>query len=182
MATRAPAKKTTAAKKAAARSARQKDACDLLEADHRAVRKMFSDYRALGTSRARSALASKRELASRICTALEVHAQLEEEIFYPAARGALKDKSLLQEATVEHASARDLIEQLRSMDVSDELFDAKVQVLGEYVAHHIQEERSEMFPRMRQSRLNLVALREALEQRRQQLMVPLEGAGQAEPV
>ena len=177
MATRAPVKKQPAAKKSAAassrrtpaRAARSKDACDLLEADHKTVRKLFDEYRTLCESRARSAQAKKRELAQRICRELTVHTQIEEEIFYPAARGAIKDKALLNEAMVEHASARELIAQILEMDDSDELFDARVQVLGEYMDHHIKEERSEMFPKVRQSRLNLLALREELEQRKEQL-------------
>lgn len=186
MATRAPVKKQAAAKKSAAktptRQARQKDACDLLEADHRAVRKLFDEYRSLSESRARSALAKKRDLAERICLELTVHTMIEEEIFYPAARGVVKDKSLLNEATVEHASARDLIEQIRGMDESDELFDAKVLVLGEYVEHHIKEERGELFPKVRQSRLNLLALREELEQRREQLLTQMQEPAETEMV
>ena len=179
MATRAPAKKAIAANKTTAKTpartaARQKDACDLLEADHKMVRKMFDEFRMLTESRARSAQAKKHELAERICTELTVHTLLEEEVFYPAARSVIKDKSLLNEASVEHASARELIEQIRSMDASDELFDAKVRVLGEYVAHHVKEERSELFPRLRESRLNLVALREELEQRKGQLITQMQ--------
>jgi len=190
MATRASAKKQPAAKKSAgssssrtpARATRSKDACDLLEADHKAVRKLFDEYRALCESRARSAQTQKRELAQRICRELTVHTQIEEEIFYPAARGAIKDKALLNEATVEHASARELIEQIQSMDDSDELFDARVQVLGEYVEHHVKEERTQLFPKVRQSRLNLLALREELEQRKEQLMSQMLEPDEAEAV
>lgn len=190
MATRAPAKKQPAAKKSAAspstrtpaRAARSKDACDLLEADHKAVRKLFDEYRTLSESRARGALAKKQALAERICLELMVHTQLEEEILYPAARGALKDKSLLNEAIVEHASARELIEQIRGMDGSDELFDARVLVLGEYVEHHVKEERTEMFPKLRESRLNLLALREELEQRKEQLMSQMQEPAETDAV
>lgn len=186
MATRAPAKKATAAKKSAAKSparaTRQKDACDLLDADHKAVRKLFDEYRTLSESRARGALAKKQQLAEQICLALTVHAQIEEEIFYPAARAVVKDKSLLNEATVEHASTKDLIEQIRGMDPSDDLFDAKVQVLGEYVDHHVKEERGELFPKVRESRLNLVALRDELEQRKEQLTGDMQELGEAEAV
>lgn len=181
MATRAPAK--TAAKKStpsAKRPAvRPKDACDLLEADHKAVLRLFDEYRILSESRGRSAQARKRDMAQHICAALTIHTQLEEEIFSPAARAALKDKSLLNEAAVEHASARELIEQIQSMDDSDELFDARVQVLGEYVLHHIKEERSELFPKLRGSRLNLVALREELAQGKEQLMNAMQEPAEA---
>ena len=186
MATRAPSPKTSPAKKSpvasTARTARAKDACDLLEADHKAVRKLFDEYRTLAGSRARSAVAKKQELAAQICMELTVHAQLEEEIFYPAARGVVKDKSLLNEASVEHASTKDLITQIRAMDASDALFDAKVLVLGEYVDHHVKEERNELFPKVRESRLNLLALREELAQRKEQLMSEMQEVGEPEMV
>lgn len=188
MATRAPAKKQTAARKSPAsqkspaRRTREKDACDLLDADHKAVRKLFDEYQGLSESRARGVQAKKRALAERIGLELTVHMQLEEEIFYPAARGAIKDKPLLNEATVEHATVRELIAQIQGMDDSDELFDAHVQVLGEYIAHHIKEERTEMFPKLRASRLDLRALREEIEQRKQQLMDQMQAPAAAELV
>lgn len=188
MATRAPAKKASPSRTATrspaktTRSVRQKDACDLLDADHKAVRKLFDEFESLTESRARSAQARKRALAERICTELTVHALIEEEIFYPAARAAIKDKALLNEATVEHASAKDLIAQIRGMDEGSELFDATVQVLGEYVDHHVKEERNELFPKVRQTRLNLVALREALEERKAQLMAQMSPEAETEAV
>src|SRR5207253_1691948 len=113
-----------------------KDACDLLDADHRNVKKMFKEYEELSGSRARSATQKKMELARQICMELTVHAQIEEEIFYPALRGAIKDTDLLDEATVEHQSAKDLIAQIEQAGEPDEMFDAKVKVLGEYIDHH----------------------------------------------
>lgn len=165
----ASAKKTTVAKAPARKSPRAKDACDLLDADHKAVKKMFEEFRTLSEGRGRST-AKKRELAQRICTELLVHTQIEEEIFYPAARGAIKDNALMNEAMVEHASAKDLIEQIQNMDEADELFDARVLVLGEYIDHHVKEERNELFPKVRQSRLDLVGMREELEARKEELM------------
>lgn len=187
MATRAPTKKAsakTAASKSAAsaaparKAARQKDACDLLDADHKAVKKMFEDFKTLSEGRSRST-SKKRELADQICMELTVHAQLEEEIFYPAARGAIKDNPLLNEAMVEHASAKDLIAQIREMDEGDEMFDAKVLVLGEYIDHHVKEERNEIFPKVRKSRLDLVGMRDELQTRKEELMAEAE---EAEPV
>jgi len=148
-----------------------KDACDLLDADHRAVKKMFKEYEELAGSRARSAPQRKLELAHCICQELTVHAQVEDEIFYPAVRAAIKDTDLLDEAKVEHQSLRDLIVQIQRATEADDMVDAQVRVLGEYVDHHVKEERGEIFPRARSARkLDLVAMREQLEQRKEELM------------
>lgn len=150
---------------------RAKDACDLLDADHKAVKKMFKEYEELAGSRARGAPQKKMELARQICNELTVHAQIEEEIFYPALRDALKDTDLLAEAEVEHQSAKDLIAQIEAMPEPDEMFDAKVKVLGEYIDHHVKEERNEIFVKARASRkLDLVSMRETLETRKEELM------------
>jgi hemerythrin superfamily protein len=151
-----------------------KDACDLLDADHKKVQKMFKDYEELTNSRARSAAGKKMELARQICMELTVHTQIEEEIFYPACREAIKDTDLLDEATVEHQSAKELIGQLEQAGEADDMFDAKVKVLGEYVNHHIKEERSELFPKARAARkLDLVAMRDELETRKEELMAEM---------
>jgi hemerythrin superfamily protein len=148
-----------------------KDACDLLDADHRAVKKMFKEFEELTQSRARSAGQKKMELARQICHELAVHAQLEEEIFYPALRAAMKETDLLDEAEVEHQSAKDLIAQIEAAMEPDEKFEAKVKVLGEYIDHHVKEERGEIFPKARSARkLDLVAMREELEARKEELM------------
>ena len=151
-----------------------KDACDLLDADHRNVKKMFKEYEELAGSRARSAGQKKLELARQICHELTVHAQIEEEIFYPALREALKEADLLNEANVEHQSVKDLIAQIQGMPEADEMFDARVKVLGEYVDHHVKEEKGEMFPKARASRkLDLVAMRDDLEARKEELMAEM---------
>jgi hemerythrin superfamily protein len=148
-----------------------KDACDLLDADHKAVKKMFKDYEDLTGSRARSAAQKKMELAHQICQELSVHAQIEEEIFYPALREVLKETDLLNEATVEHQGVKDLVAQIQGMAKADEMFDAKVKVLGEYVDHHVKEEKGDIFPKARAARkLDLVGLREQLEMRKEELM------------
>src|SRR5881392_2468787 len=126
-----------------------KDACDLLDTDHKKVAKMFKEYEELTSSRARSAAQKKMDLARQICHELTVHAQVEEEIFYPAVRAAIKDTDLLDQAAVEHQSARELIAQLEAASEADDMYDAKVKVLGEYVNHHIKEERGEIFPKAR---------------------------------
>lgn len=148
-----------------------KDACDLLDADHRAVKKMFKEYEELAGSRARSAPQKKLELAHRICQELTVHAQVEDEIFYPAVRAAIKDTDLLDEAKVEHQTLHDLIVQIQRAGEASEMVDAQVRVLGEYVDHHVKEERGEIFPRARSARkVDLVTMREHLEQRKEELM------------
>ncbi|WBY01492.1 hemerythrin domain-containing protein [Ramlibacter tataouinensis] len=148
-----------------------KDACDLLDADHRAVKKMFKEYEELTGSRARGAAQKKMDLARQICMEVTVHAQLEEEIFYPAVRAALKETDMLDEAAVEHQSAKDLIAQIQQMTDADDKFDATVKVLGEYIDHHVKEERNQIFPKARSARkLDLVAMRDELEQRKEELM------------
>jgi hemerythrin superfamily protein len=136
------------------------DACSLLDTDHRNVKKMFKEYETLAGSKAAGASQKKRDLANQICMELTVHAQIEEEIFYPALRQAIKDTDLLDEAEVEHASAKDLIAQIQEATDADDKFDAKVTVLGEYAARG----------------LDLVALREQLETRKEELMGELTGA------
>jgi hemerythrin superfamily protein len=150
---------------------RSKDACDMLDADHRNVRKMFKDYEELIESRARNSAQSKMDLARQICMELTVHAQIEEEIFYPAVREAIKETDLLDEAEVEHQSAKELMAQIEAGAEADDMFDAKVKVLGEYVDHHIKEEKNELFVKARAARkLDLVAMRDELEARKEELM------------
>ena len=155
------------------------DACSLLDADHRKVKKMFKEYEELAGSKSKTSIAKKRELADQICLELTVHAQIEEEIFYPALREAFKDSddALLDEAEVEHASAKDLIAQIRDADEVDDKFDAKVIVLGEYIDHHVKEERNEIFVKARAAHgLDLVAMREQLKARKEELIEELSGA------
>jgi hemerythrin superfamily protein len=149
----------------------EKDACDLLDADHKAVKKLFKAYEELMKSRGRTVAQKKMDLAHQICNELTVHAQIEEEIFYPALRAAIKDTDMLAEAEVEHASAKDLIAQIEGASAADEMFDAKVTVLGEYIDHHVKEERNEMFPKARSARkLDLIALRDQLQARKEELL------------
>jgi len=143
------------------------DALDLLDADHQAVRKMFLAYRELAANDAPEP--RRKALADQICMELTIHARLEEELFYPLVREAIRDDDLMDEAEVEHASAKDLIVQILSMDPHEELYDAKVTVLGEYIEHHVQEEREEMFPKVRRSGLDLLALGERLRIRKEEL-------------
>ena len=118
-------------------------ALDVLEQDHREVEEWFDEYNELKEDDNR-----KGALAEKICLALKVHAQIEEEIFYPRARKATKENDLIDEAAVEHSAAKHLIGEIEGMKVDEELYDAKIRVLGEMVKHHIKEEEKELFPEL----------------------------------
>ena len=132
------------------------DAITLLTADHAEVRALFKKYRALAEQEAASD--DRQALAEQICTLLTTHTTIEEEIFYPAARSARLDALLLDEAEVEHTSAKELVARIRAMLPDEALYDAKVIVLGEYVDHHAGEEESELFPKCREAGLDLASL------------------------
>jgi hemerythrin superfamily protein len=152
-------------KKAAKKSApKPQDAVALLRSDHKAVSALFDQY-----EKTRSP-AKKRNLVTEICTQLEVHTQIEEEVFYPAFKQALKDKELVPEANVEHDSVKWLIAQVKDVEPDGEAFDAKIKVMSEYVKHHVKEEQTEMFPKAQKSRLDLVALGAQLAARKQELL------------
>ena len=148
------AAKKTAAKKTAAKVSRT-DAIALLTADHKRVKKMFKSFEKMKED---GSTADKQALAQQICEELTLHTQLEEQIFYPATRESIDDEDLLDEAEVEHASAKDLIAQIQAGDPSDPKWSAKVTVLGEYVDHHVEEEENEMFPKARKAKMDLESL------------------------
>ncbi len=141
------------------------DAIALLKADHAEVKKCFKDYQKLV---AKDAGAQERKaLAAEICRMLSIHAQIEEEIFYPATREVLgEDVALVDEADVEHASAKDLIAQIKSSTPDDMHFDAKVKVLGEYIDHHVKEEQDELFPKVKQAGMDTKAIGQLLVARK----------------
>jgi len=154
--------------------AKKNDAVDLLDADHVAVKKLFSEFKKL--SEADAPGEEKKALADQICMELTVHAELEEQIFYPAARESINDDDLLNEAEVEHASAKDLIAQISEMSPEEELYDAKVIVLGEYIDHHVEEERNEMFVKARKSDMDLKGMVEELKTLKEELMANYEAS------
>ncbi|MEO9061550.1 MAG: hemerythrin domain-containing protein [Nitrosospira sp.] len=131
------------------------NAIKLLTDDHVKVKKMFKEFEKLCKKDDNEA---KGELAAQICTELTIHTQLEEEIFYPAAREAIDDDDLMNEALVEHASAKDLIAQIQAMRVSDPMYVAVVTVLGEYINHHVEEEQNELFPKVKKTKIDLEEL------------------------
>lgn len=163
---KAPAKKAVA-KKAAAKVSRT-DAIALLVADHKRVKKMFKTFEKMKED---GAPADKQALAQQICDELTLHTQVEEQIFYPATRESIDDDDMLDEAEVEHASAKDLIAQIQAGDPSDPKWAAKVTVLGEYVDHHVEEEENEMFRKARKAKMDLESLGQqiaAMKQSRQE--------------
>jgi hemerythrin superfamily protein len=138
---------------------KSKDAIAMLIADHKKVKSLFEQFEGLSD---RSKV-SKKKIADEICMELTVHAEVEEQVFYPAIRKPIKDEDLMDEAVVEHASAKELIAQILEMDPGEDLYDAKVKVLSEQIEHHVEEEEGEMFPKVRKSGVDLVALGEEME-------------------
>lgn len=146
-----------------------RDAIELLTEDHENVKALFQQFEQAGDK----AYASKRKLATQICLELTKHATAEEELFYPAVRAAGgENEDLVDEALVEHASAKELIAQILAMESHDELFDVKVKVLSEQIDHHVEEEEGEMFPKAKKAKLDLVALGEAIEARKAEVELP----------
>lgn len=140
------------------------EATALLRADHKHVSELFAEYEATDS------VAKKKRLVAEICTELTVHAQVEEEIFYPAFKKALKDKELAPEATVEHDALKALIAQVEGVEPDGEMFDAKIKVLSEFVKHHVKEEQGEMFPKAKDSELDLKALGAQMAERKAELL------------
>lgn len=155
-------KRSSSSSKPAAKS---RDAVALLKEDHRQVEKLFSEF-----DKAQAA-ATKDKLASQICSALTIHAVIEEEIFYPAFLAATKDKELHHEAAIEHDGAKKLISEIESSSSKDEFFDARVTVLSEMIKHHVKEEEQPggMFAEARESEMNLDALGQQLKDRKVEL-------------
>ena len=143
------------------------NAIDLLDADHKTVKKMFIDYNALCEDGATAE--SKRTLAERICQALTVHSQIEEEIFYPAVRKATGDNPLMDEALAEHAQAKELIARIQGMQATSNNYDLTVKQLGKAIDEHVLEEREQIFLEAQQSPLDLRGLAVPLYERKKQL-------------
>lgn len=158
--------KTTARKTSpkSPKSPKSLDATALLRGDHKVVSDLFAEYEKT------RAPARKMALVTKICTELSVHAQVEEEIFYPAVKAALKDKELVPEAIVEQATMKALIAQIEGVTPDGEMFDAKVKVLADYVKHHVKEEHTEMFPKAKASKLDMADLGARLAARKSELM------------
>ena len=152
---------------------KSQDAIALLKADHRAVEELFAKFeKASGDDR-------KQTLAEEICLELSVHAQIEEEIFYPACEGKV-DEDLLKESYVEHDGAKVLIAEILGGGASDEFYDAKVKVLQEEIEHHVEEEERRMeglFAQARKAGLDMDALGEQLAARKADLTDQFKASG-----
>lgn len=141
---------------------------DMLKADHKKVKKAFKDFEKMDPQ---SESESAETLVEQTLAQIEVHASLEEQIFYPAARSAIKDEEeLMDEAEVEHMTAKVLIEQLKSMNANDDKFAATFKVLGEYIDHHVKEEENEMFKRLTKPGVDWDSVLEELQSQRAQLL------------
>ncbi len=153
------------------------DAVALLKKDHDEVEELFAQFeKASGDGR-------KEKLAREICRQLTVHAQIEEEIFYPACEGKVEE-DLLKESYVEHDAAKLLIAEIEAGGPSDEFYDSKVKVLSEEIEHHVQEEEKRMaglFAQAKKAGLDMDALGEQLAQRKMALLAETESGALPKP-
>jgi len=149
------------------------DAIALLKSDHRKVEELFEKFeKASGEGR-------KKSIAEEICLELSVHAQIEEEIFYPACEGKV-DEDLLKESYVEHDGAKVLIAEIIKGGPDDEYYDSKVKVLSEEIEHHVEEEEKRMeglFAQARKAELNMDALGQQLAARKAELTEQFKASG-----
>jgi hemerythrin-like domain-containing protein len=148
----------------------------MLKADHKKVKKAFKDFEKMDPEEDPQGC---QALVEQTLAEIEVHAELEEQIFYPAARGAVKEEDLIDEAEVEHMTAKVLIGQLKGMGPDDEKYAATFKVLGEYLSHHIQEEEGEIFRQLTQAGAEWDTVLQEMQAQREQLMeekgLPAEG-------
>jgi len=155
------------------------DAVDLLDGDHKLVQKLFIQYETLHGFGAPAP--DRQKLAERICAALRVHTQIEEEIFYPSVRKATGDDALLDHAEQEHQEAKDLIARIEGMSAADEAYDDCVKQLAEAVMTHVMEEREQVFLKARYSPLDLRGLAVDLYERKQELKSAAGGMPELPP-
>lgn len=148
-------------------------AIEMLKEDHAKVKKAFKEFENMD----RSDTETCRQVVQTVCDDLKVHTTLEEEIFYPAVREAIEDEDIMNEASVEHETAKMLIEQLENMEPDDPNYHATFTVLGEYVMHHVKEEEGEMFPQAKKAGIDLEALGERMQDRKSELLAQAENVG-----
>jgi hemerythrin superfamily protein len=151
------------------------DAITFLMDEHKKVKDLFAEFGKLAKGDGNEA--DKAGIVRQICDALTVHAQIEEEIFYPAVRAAIDGDELMDEADVEHSGAKNLIAQLMEVTPEeDDHYDAKVIVLSEMIDHHVKEEEGKMFPKVKKAKLDTSELGEELIQRRAELQAKISKA------
>ncbi|MEC9361804.1 MAG: hemerythrin domain-containing protein [Sinimarinibacterium flocculans] len=140
------------------------DAIDLLMQDHRTVESLFEEFSATDDKR------KQRRIAHRICAELHVHAQIEEKILYPEAKAEVDEATgMINEGIVEHEAIKRLVREIPRLSATDEFFEPKLKVLKEFVEHHVKEEESETFPKLRDSGLDLRDVGERLAERKRRL-------------
>jgi hemerythrin superfamily protein len=151
------------------------DAIALLIADHRKAKSLFDEYEKI---KDKAGTQEKFDIAKTVCGDLLIHMAIEEAIFYPAAREAIDDKELLNEAEVEHDGAKELIRELGDIKPDDPMFDAHMKVLSEQIEHHVEEEEKDLFPKVRSAKLDIETLGQELyaakQDMRQRLGLPAE--------
>ena len=145
-------------------------AIEMLKEDHDKVKKAFKEFEKMD----REDTETMQQLVATDCEDLKIHTTLEEEIFYPAVREAIEDEDIMNEAQVEHETAKMLIEQLENMGADDPNFHATFTVLGEYVNHHVEEEEGEMFPQAKKTDLDFEDLAQRMKARKEELMGAVE--------
>lgn len=142
---------------------KNEEATALLKADHKLVDSLFKEFEITNSDK------KKKQLVDQICKELTIHAQIEEEVFYPAVQKALKDHEMVPEAIVEHASLKELIASVKGVEPDGDMYDARVKVMSEYVKHHVKEEEKEMFPEAKDADLDMIELGAKMLERKQQL-------------
>lgn len=143
---------------------RTQEATTMLRSDHKHLNDLFSQYEEMKSA------SQKKALVAKICAEFKIHAQLEEEIFYPAVKKALNDDEMIPEGLVEHATISNLIGQVEGKEPDGEMFDAKIKVMAEYVKHHVKEEQQEMFPKAKASKLDMRDLGAKMASRKTELL------------
>ena len=158
--------RTVKARATARARSKPQDAIKLLSADHDEVEGLFKQFQKMRNG------TRKGDLVRQICTALTVHAEIEEEIFYPAVRDALdeKDEQMMDEAAIEHQHIKELVEEIEDAGENDEMLRAKMKVLCEYVTHHVKEEEKQIFPKAKKAGVDLQELGMELMERKTELM------------
>lgn len=142
------------------------NALKLLKEDHRKVEELFERYlEQEGNSKSQS-------ICDQIFRDLEAHTAVEEEFLYPeiAKLKSAKAKKMVKESYVEHSEVKNLIRELKKMDLEDEEYEAKMDMLMENVTHHVEEEETELFPEVESEMENLDAMGDRIQARKEQLV------------